>query len=71
MLDAAGGKFRTDVKSTGLYIVDASTEKTAAFFGANNCGISGGDMNNIQISESGVKINNGEYPMIDISAVKT
>ena len=71
VLDAAGGKFRTDVKSTGLYIVDASTEKTAAFFGANNCGISGGNMNNIQISESGVKINNGEYPMIDISAVKT
>lgn len=71
VLDAAGGKFRTDVKSTGLYIVDASTEKTAAFFGANNCGISGGKMNNIQISESGVKINNGEYPMIDISAVKT
>lgn len=71
VLDAAGGKFRTDVKSTGLYIVDASTEKTAAFFGANNCGIIGGDMNNIQISESGVKINNGEYPMVDISAVKT
>lgn len=71
VLDAAGGKFRTDVKSTGLYIVDASTEKIAAFFGANNCGIRGGDMNNIQISESGVKINNGEYPMIDISAVKT
>lgn len=71
VLDAAGGKFRTDVKSTGLYIVDASTEKTTAFFGANNCGITGGDMNNIQISESGVKINNGEYPMIDISAVKT
>lgn len=71
VLDAAGGKFRTDVKSTGLYIVDASTEKTAAFFGANNCGIRGGGMNNIQISESGVKINNGEYPMIDISAVKT
>lgn len=71
VLDAAGGKFRTDVKSTGLYIVDASTEKTAAFFGANNCGITGGNMNNIQISESGVRINNGEYPMIDISAVKT
>lgn len=71
VLGAAGGKFRTDVKSTGLYIVDASTEKTAAFFGANSCGIRGGNMNNIQISESGVKINNGEYPMIDISAVKT
>lgn len=71
VLDAAGGKFRTDVKSSGLYIVDASTEKTAAFFGANNCGIGGGNMNNIQISESGVKINNGVYPLIDISAVKT
>lgn len=71
VLDAAGGKFRTDVKSSGLYIVDASTEKTAAFFGANNCGIGGGNMNNINISESGVKINNGVYPLIDISAVKT
>ena len=71
VLDAAGGKFRTDVKSSGLYIVDASTEKTAAFFGTNNCGIGGGNMNNINISESGVKINNGVYPLIDISAVKT
>lgn len=71
VLDAAGGKFRTDVKSTGLYIIDASTEKTAAFFGANNCGIGGDNMNNIQISENGVKINNGAYPIIDISAIKT
>ena len=69
VLDAAGGKFRTDVKSSGLYIVDASTEKTAAFFGANNCGIGGDNMNNIQISENGVKINKGVYPLIDISAV--
>ena len=71
VLDAAGGKLRTDVKSTGLYIVDASTEKTAAFFGADNCVIGRGNMNNIQISESGVKINNGVYPLIDISAIKT
>lgn len=71
VLDAAGGKFRTDIKSSGLYIVDASTEKTAAFFGANNCGIGCGNMNNINISESGVKINNGLYPLIDISAAKT
>lgn len=61
VLDSAGGKFRTDVKSTGLYIVDASTEKTAAFFGANNCGIGGGgDSNNIQISKSGVVARNGQ-----------
>lgn len=71
VLDPAGGKFRTDVKSSGLYIVDASTEKTAAFFGADNCGIGGGNMNNIQISESGVKINSGVYPMVDLSIVKT
>lgn len=71
VLDAEGGKFRTDVKSAGLYIIDASTEKTAAFFGANNCGIGGDNMNNIQISENGVKINNGAYPIIDISAIKT
>lgn len=71
VLDPTGGNFRTDVKSSGLYIVDASTEKTAAFFGAANCGIGGGNMNNIQISESGVKINNGVYPMIDLSVTKT
>lgn len=71
VLDAAGGKFRTDVKSSGLYIVDASTEKTAAFFGADNCGIGGGNMNNIQISDSGVKINNGVYQIIDLSVIKS
>ncbi len=71
VLDPAGGKFRTDVKSSGLYIVDASTEKAAAFFGADNCGIGGGNMNNIQISESGVKINSGVYPMVDLSIVKS
>lgn len=71
VLDPAGGNFRTDVKSSGLYIVDASTEKAMAFFGADNCGIGGGNMNNIQISESGVKINSGVYPMVDLSIVKT
>lgn len=72
VLDAAGGKFRTDVKSSGLYIVDTLTEKTAAFFGANNCGIGGGgDSNNIQISKSGVKINNGVFPIVDISIDKS
>lgn len=71
VLDPAGGNFRTDVKSSGLYIVDASTEKAMAFFGADNCGIGGGNMNNIQISESGVKINSGVYPMVNLSIVKT
>lgn len=71
VLDPAGGNFRTDVKSSGLYIVDASTEKAMAFFGADNCVIGGGNMNNIQISESGVKINSGVYPMVDLSIVKT
>lgn len=71
VLDPAGGNFRTDVKSSGLYIVDASTGKVMAFFGADNCGIGGGNMNNIQISESGVKINSGVYPMVDLSIVKT
>lgn len=72
VLDAAGGKFRTDVKSSGLYIVDTLTEKTAAFFGANNCGIGGGgDSNNIQISKSGVKINSGVFPIVDISIDKS
>ena len=72
VLDSAGGKFRTDVKSSGLYIVDTLTEKTAAFFGANNCRIGGGeDSNNIQISKSGVKINNGVFPIVDISIDKS
>ena len=56
VLDPAGGKFRTDVKSSGLYIVDASKEKATAYFGATNCEIGNDEGNSIHIDDSGIDI---------------
>ena len=56
VLDPAGGKFRTDVKSSGLYIVDASKEKATAYFGAINCKIGNDEGNSIHIDDSGIDI---------------
>lgn len=56
VLDPAGGKFRTDVKSSGLYIVDASKEKATAYFGATNCKIGNDEGNSIHINDSGIDI---------------
>lgn len=56
VLDPAGGKFRTDVKSSGLYIVDASKEKATAYFGATNCKIGNDEGSSIHIDGSGIDI---------------
>lgn len=56
VLDPADGKFRTDVKSSGLYIVDASKEKATAYFGATNCKIGNDEGNSIRIDGSGIDI---------------
>lgn len=56
VLDPAGGKFRTDVKSSGLYIVDASKEKATAYFGVTNCIIGNDEGNSIHIDDSGIDI---------------
>lgn len=56
VLDPAGGKFRTDVKSSGLYIVDASKEKATAYFGAINCKIGNDEGSSIHIDDSGIDI---------------
>lgn len=56
VLDPAGGKFRTDVKSSGLYIVDASKEKATAYFGATNCKIGNDEGSSIHIGGSGIDI---------------
>lgn len=56
VLDPAGGKFRTDVKSSGLYIVDASNEKATAYFGATNCKIGNDEGSSIHIGGSGIDI---------------
>ena len=56
VLDPAGGKFRTDVKSSGLYIVDASKEKETAYFGVTNCKIGNDEGNSIHIDDSGIDI---------------
>ena len=56
VLDAAGGSYRTDVKSTGLYIVDASKEKATAYFGTTNCKIGNDEGSSIHIDGSGIDI---------------
>lgn len=56
VLDPAGGKFRTDVKPSGLYIVDASKEKATAYFGAINCKIGNDEGSSIRIDGSGIDI---------------
>lgn len=56
VLDPAGGKFRTDVKSSGLYIVDASKEKATAYFGTTNCKIGNDEGSSIHIDGSGIDI---------------
>ena len=63
VLDPAGGKFRTDVKSSGLYIVDASKEKTTAYFGATNCEIGNDEGNSIHIDDSGIDIMAEDQPL--------
>lgn len=63
VLDPAGGKFRTDVKSSGLYIVDASKEKATAYFGATNCEIGNDEGNSIHIDDSGIDIMAEDQPL--------
>lgn len=69
--DATNGRFRADLKSSGLYIVDLNTGKPSAIFGAKRCIIGGNsEAKNLQITEDSVKINNGTYPMVEIKAVE-
>lgn len=65
--DATNSKFRADLKSSGLYIVNLNTGKPSASFGATRC-IIGGDSEskNLQITGDGVQINSGTYPMVTI-----
>lgn len=65
--DATNSKFRADLKSSGLYIVDLNTGKPSASFGATRC-IIGGDpeSKNLQITGDGVQINSGTYPLVNI-----
>lgn len=65
--DASNGKFRADLKSSGLYLVDLNTGKTSSSFGATRCIIGGNsDSKNLQITEDSVQINSGTYPLVNI-----
>lgn len=65
--DATNSKFRADLKSSGLYLVDLNTGKPSASFGATRCIIGGtSESKNLQITGDGVQINSGTYPMVNI-----
>lgn len=67
VLDATNSRFRADLKSSGLYLVDLNTGKTSSSFGATRCIIGGNsESKNLQITEDGVQINSGTYPMVNI-----
>ena len=70
--EATNGRFRADLKGSGLYIMDLNSGKASAIFGARRCIIGGGaEDNNMQITEDSVSINNGTYPLVNIKAEKT
>lgn len=65
--DATNSKFRADLKSSGLYLVDLNTGKPSASFGATRCIIGGNsESKNLQITGDGVQINSGTYPLVNI-----
>ena len=68
--DAGNSKFRADLKSSGLYLVDLNTGKTSSSFGATRCIIGGNsESKNLQITEDSVQINSGTYPMVNIRVI--
>ena len=70
VLDATNSRFRADLKSSGLYLVDLNTGKTSSSFGATRCIIGGNsESKNLQITEDGVQINSGTYPMVNIRVI--
>lgn len=70
VLGAGNGKFRADLKSSGLYLVDLNTGKPSASFGATRCIIGGNsESKNLQITEDSVQINSGTYPMVNIRVI--
>lgn len=72
VLDAAGGKFRTDVKSTGLYIVDAKNEQnTLAKFTSNGMQIGDLSGNNMEIKDNKVSIRSGVKETLAIESAAT
>lgn len=68
--DTTNGRFRADLKSSGLYLVDLNTGKSSASFGATRCIIGGNsESKNLQITEDSVQINSGTYPMVNIRVI--
>ena len=59
VLDAAGGKFRTDIKSDGVQIVQTATETTIAKYGETST-IGATDGKNVRVSGTGVEIRDGD-----------
>lgn len=70
VLDAAGGKFRTDIKSDGVQIVQTATETTIAKYGETST-IGATDGKNVRVSGTGVEIRDGEKTLSSYGDITT
>lgn len=66
VLDAAGGAYRTDIKSDGVQIVQTATETTLASYGETTI-IGPGSGNHIIISDDSIQAKNGDAESLKIS----
>lgn len=66
VLDSAGGKFRTDVKSDGVQIVQTATGTTLASYGETTI-IGPGGGNHIIISDDSIQAKNGDAESLKIT----
>lgn len=66
VLDAAGGAYRTDIKSDGVQIVQTATETTLASYGENTI-IGPGGGNHIIISDDSIQAKNGDAESFKIT----
>ncbi len=67
VLDAAGGAYRTDIKSDGVHIVQTTTETPIASYGATSTiGATAGK--NMRVSGDGVEIRDGEKVLASYGA---
>ena len=66
VLDAAGGAYRTDIKSDGVQIVQTATETTMASYGETTI-IGPGGGNHIIISDESIQAKNGDAESLKIT----
>lgn len=69
VLDAAGGAYRTDIKSDGVHIVQTETETPIAKYGETST-IGATDGNHVTIADDGVQMDSGTSQIAKFGIVK-